>query len=98
MTKIIFVHTGNAYYLELALSQAKISNPNADIILLGDKYNNKYPYINHFLISDYFESAKEFSEVFFNYSPNKREYELFCFQRWFVIKDFLIRNKIIAVR
>lgn len=93
-TTIIFVHKGNAYYLKLALHQARISNPNADIILLGDKNNNKYSYIKHYLISDYFESAKDFGEVFFNYSPNKKEYELFCFQRWFVIKDFLEKNKI----
>ncbi len=93
-TTIIFVHTGNAYYLELALAQAKISNPNADIILLGDKSNNKYSYIKHYLISDYFESARDFGEVYFNYSPNKEEYELFCFQRWFVINDFLIKHKI----
>lgn len=89
---IIFVHKGNPFFLYSVLKQAKRTNPNSDIILLGDKTNSKYKFVKHYLIDDYFSSAEAFSKVYQHHSPNPYDYELFCFQRWFVIKDFVDRN------
>lgn len=88
MQSIIYVHKGDPFYLPLSLKQARESNPNAEIILLGDESNNKYDYVKHYNIKDYFDRAAKFDSVYVNYSPNSRAYELFCFQRWMVIWEF----------
>lgn len=86
---IIFVHKGNPYFLRAVLEQAKRTNPCSEIILLGDETNKSFSFVRHFCINDYFESAEEFSKVYQHHSPNPFGYELFCFQRWFVLNDFV---------
>ncbi|MFL5729200.1 MAG: hypothetical protein ACJ75J_06910 [Cytophagaceae bacterium] len=86
---IIFVHNGNSNYLKYSLHQAKIMNPEAEIILLGDEKNNKYDFVSHFLIRDFYMSASEFEIAYLHLSTNNYQIELFCFQRWFVIREFL---------
>ncbi len=89
---IIFVHRGNPYYLYSVLKQAKKTNPKSDIILLGDETNKSFSFVKHYDISDYFDSATQFAKVYQHHSPNPYGYELFCFQRWFVIKDFIAKQ------
>jgi hypothetical protein len=78
--------------MEYSLRQAKYSNPDAEIILLGDEANNRFDFIKHFDIEDYSGSANEFVEVYEHYSTNPFGYELFCFQRWFILENFM-KNK-----
>lgn len=91
-TPIIFVHKSNTYYLYAALLKARMTNPNCDIILIGDKTNDKYSFVKHYCISDYMTSANNFAKVYIHKSPNPYNFELFCFQRWFVIKDFIEKH------
>lgn len=86
---IIFIHKGNSWYLPYALNQAKKSNPNANIILLGDESNNKYPFIKHFLISDYSKAADSFALIYKHFSTTNYQHELFCIQRWFIWLEFM---------
>jgi len=93
---IIFIHRGNQFYLKPALAQARVSNPLVRIVLLGDNSNSdlgasfckKYK-IDHFLIDNYFQSAKKFEQIYQHQGKNPYQYELFCFQRWFVMLDFV---------
>lgn len=91
-TPIIFIHQGKANYLPYALGQAQFSCPNAQIILLGTKENQsliKSPLLKNPpifpSIADYSVQAREFGQVYFHQSNNSYDYELFCFQRWFVL-------------
>lgn len=89
---IIILHKGNHDYLKVCIKQAKYSNPSSRIILIGDNSNKKCALnegVEHYLISDYFKSALEFAKNYKHYSTNNYNYELFCFQRWFIIKDFI---------
>lgn len=92
MKSVIFVHRGNDYYLQIAISQAHKYNPNLAIILLGDSSNANIKDAKHYLIEDYFTRAAAFDKHYVNHSPNSRAYELFCFQRWFIIDDFLSKH------
>jgi len=94
---IVFVHKGNPCYLKYALNNAKKSNPNSDIILIGDESNkNTIARLGgrHYRIADYFFAAKEFEKIYIYQSTNSYDFELFCFQRWFIIKDFVESNDI----
>ena len=89
---IIFLHRGNSDYLAISLEQAKYTNPNSRIILLGDNLNSSIGTrvgVEHFLIDNYFNGANDFSKIYEHHSTNNYNYELFCFQRWFIISEFV---------
>jgi hypothetical protein len=91
---IIFIHNGNHSYLKYSLRQARSFNPGSPIYLLGDKKNNKFNFLEHHYIKDYFKEAAAFENIYRHMSTNAHDIELFCFQRWFIIKDFVKRNRI----
>lgn len=95
METIIFIHKGDSWYLPYALHQCVKSNPSARVILLGDVANKKYNNIvEHQLIEDYSLEADEFSKLYQHYSTSSYNYELFCFQRWFIWLNFMQKHKI----
>ncbi|GAA4753191.1 hypothetical protein [Flavisolibacter ginsenosidimutans] len=94
---IIYIHKGYCPYLRLSLLQAKKTNPDTRLILLGDGPNKRlaqevgvafYPFEN------YFSAATNFETIYRHNSANGYHYELFCFQRWFVLNEFLAKEKI----
>jgi len=91
---IVFIHTGYSDYMEYSLRQAKQTNPDAEIILLGDEANDRFPFVTHVNIKDYFKSASEFAKIYKHFSTNPYHYELFCIQRWFILKEYMEQNNI----
>jgi hypothetical protein len=92
---IIFIHNGWHDYLRAALLQARHSNPDQNIFLITDQCTNK---INKFAsefninlvpIDKYHCSASLFSLKYHHSGANPYKYELFCFQRWFILNEFL---------
>lgn len=79
-------------YLLYALAQAKKSNPDTNVVLLGDFSNSYYKFIEFYNINKYFDEAREFKNVYKHHSNNDYSYELFCFQRWFILKEFMKVN------
>lgn len=90
---IIFMHYGDSDYLQYSLLQAKRANPNSDIILIGEESSNKYPFIEHASISDS-ASAQEFAKLYKHMSFNSYEYEMFCIQRWFILRDYMATHQL----
>jgi hypothetical protein len=90
---IIFIHTNYKDYLIYSLLQAKYSNPDSPIILLGDSTNDCYSFIEHRKILDYYSTAREFAKIYKHFhSLNSYQNELFCFQRWFMLRDFMTNH------
>lgn len=86
---IIIIHLNDSGYLLYALAQAKKYNPQSDIILLGNDRNNRYKFVAHENVYDYSQEALEFAKVYKHFNTNLLEFERLCFQRWFVLKNFL---------
>jgi len=93
---IIFFHSGNSKYLKYSLKQARTFNPDSPVYLLGDKSNNRYPFITHVLADKYEPAVKAFSKIYKHRSSNGEVYELNCFLRWFYIEAFCRENNIEA--
>jgi hypothetical protein len=91
---IIFVHTGDSWYLKYALRQMRFYNPDAQIYLLGDSTNNHYPFVTHIDYVEYRKDSRQFSDVYVHMNTNSYDYELFCFERWFIIKEFTVSKGI----
>ena len=86
---IVFIHKGYSDYMEYSLRQAKYSNPDSEIVLLGDASNDRFDFITHVNMEDYFSLTAELTEKYHHYSTNPYDYELFCIQRWFVLKEYM---------
>lgn len=92
---ILFVHVGPAPYLLGCLAQARHTNPDSPVVLLGSRSNRFVRTLaRHELVSDYDRSAQEFARVYRHFSTHAVRFELVCFQRWFVIEEFMRRNGI----
>lgn len=87
---IIFIHKGLSWYLEYALKQAKKSNPNARIVLLGDSSNESMSNIvEYHNMRCYFNDVDGFAKIYTHYSTSPYGYELFNFQRWIIWRNFM---------
>lgn len=95
MIPIIFIHNQNSSYLPLSLWQARKSNPETEVILIGDSGNAHFNYlVNHVDKSQYSKRADEFAKKFVNFSTNSHEFELICLQRWFILEEFMRQNNL----
>ena len=63
-----------------------------DVVFLGDDGNTHIP--NHVNMCDYWDGAHQFEQVYHHLSTNNERVELFCFQRWFVLRDWMKANNI----
>ena len=91
---IFIVHKGNSFYLKYCLNQLHFYNKGIDIVLLGDEANNKYPFVKHYNIEEYSGRSIQFKNYYKHRSTNIYSYELFCFERWFVLEEFVAKNNI----
>jgi hypothetical protein len=95
---IIFLHRGDSAYLQCALAQARRSNPDTRIVLLGDDSNGKYSkLVEYHRISDFMAAANAFRDRYIHLSSNAFEFEFRCFERWFVIWEFCKRSDVQAL-
>ncbi len=95
---IIFIHKDihkrDNSYLNFSLHQAHILNENNPIFLITDSFKKKKSFVNYINLHEYDEYANEFGKLYKHLSGNDFTHELFCFQRWFIIKKFIEQNDI----
>ena len=89
---IVFIHQANSDYLKYALAQAHKSNPQSAICLLGDASTERHEFVEHHSMFDYFHGAAGFAEIYKHYSTHPVGFELINFQRWFILREFLVAN------
>lgn len=91
---IVFIHYGECDYLKYSLIQAKMTNPKSEIYLMGDEGNRHHDSSNaQFVPLDEYTRDLDFAQYYRHISPNPVEYELFCIERLFLLKNFMIRNQ-----
>jgi hypothetical protein len=83
---IVLTHRGYSWYLPYTLLRARASNPHARILLITDQ---KSALLSRFAeivpIDEHFKEAAAFASLYQHLSPNPYDFELFCFQRWFIL-------------
>jgi hypothetical protein len=106
---LIFIHYGDAPYLAQTLQTARRTNPEKRIVLLGDAANRRYArnVAEHVCFDDLAggEDLAVFDRVFqviqggrhrFNKLRGTEFWLRFVFRRWFLVANFLEREKIDA--
>jgi hypothetical protein len=99
---IIFCHFGFSDYLKFTLFSAKISNPQKNIILIGDDINKFIANELGIIHIDFNIYEKEYSILQFNrdfkFIAGKRHGRLdwtkFVFKRWFYVNEYVMKNNI----
>ena len=93
---IILIHRGDSFYLAHTIAQARSSNPESRLILLGDSSNSFYLGVEHHRYEDYFAEARKFANLFtYEYFPTYQyPWILFCHQKYFALRDFVRAQKI----
>jgi hypothetical protein len=91
---VVFIHRSNSEHLRYALAQAQASNTNSTIFLIGDRTNDRYDFVEHHHLDDYFGGAADLGKIYKHFSTHGIDFELICFQRWFILRDFLVAQGI----
>jgi len=88
---VIMIHYGDSHYLAHSIAQACHVQGDAPVILLGDSHNHYYEGIQHYPISNYFGEARRLATCFRSQglNPHQYDWQLFCFQRWLCLLEFL---------
>lgn len=87
---IVFFHQGFSPYLPFALHQARVSNPDARIILLGDEGNRMRGLdYEHRTVPPTSARRSEFAKIYRHFHPGNFEDERRCIERWLILADFL---------
>ncbi len=91
---IVFIHRGYSWYVPYSLEAASRRLGKHRLHYIGDTYgkwvSNKWCQHTS-LISTDFLAAADFAKIYRHYSTLGVEYELFCIQRWFVLRDYMRR-------
>lgn len=89
---IVLTHRGYSWYLPYSLCQARASNPRARVLLITDQ---RPPLPRRFAeivsLRDHWREAEDFARIYTHLSPNSYNFELFCFQRWFVLNSVMVQ-------
>jgi hypothetical protein len=97
MIPVVFIHSGNSYYLKDTILQACKNNK---VILLGDdasRTNISHSNLSFFNLNTYDKYALHFVPLYEHLSFSGFQYELFCFLRWFILKAFMEAHKLDTV-
>lgn len=84
-------------FVPLSLSSVVKSNPNTDIYFLNvnENYPITVPGVNDVDVTGFYKkSCGPIRDSYKHLSTNQPEFELFCMERFFVLKDFMISNSI----
>ena len=91
-TRIVFINTGGSFFLPYVLHQAKHLNPSSAIVLIGDAGNYDFVQFEQIenLASDDIDS---FRRNYVHRSTNPPQFELFCWERWFYLRNFMRKEQ-----
>jgi hypothetical protein len=92
MIPVILIHKGYQDYLGCAINQALKNNP---VHLIGDAsppiIHDSFKFSN---LNEYCLECDEFRSHYEHLNTTPVEFEIFCYQRWFILKNFMLRNNL----
>ena len=103
MPPIVFFQQGAPAalsHLNCALLQARWWNPGREIFVIGDAECQAalvVPGVEFVPIDSFRSSAGKLREVYLHLSSNSPKFEIFCLERWFVLRDFLHQRQLGSV-
>lgn len=92
MIPVILIHSGIENYLYYSIGQACKNNR---VYLIGtDNPNIDNANFNFEDIHKYSQYLEEFKQIYVHLNTTPYKYELFCYFRWFILRNFMESNNI----
>jgi len=88
---IVYIHGGYSWYLPIAIKNGR-QFAGDNVYFLGDTFGRvvaSWLGAQTAKLSSHFESSDEFASHYTHHSTLPVDFELFCIQRWFVLRDFM---------
>lgn len=87
-TQLVFLHKGYSWYLPYTIYQAKLISPISEIVFISDGV--KFKGIKNIRMSRLNDkNLVEFNKYYSHMSTNPKSFELFCFERWFLLLNYM---------
>ena len=86
--RVCFVHKGNSSFLQYAVSQARSCGYLP--VIIGDQ-DAKCEFAEFHDIAEFSTDIESFRSIYSHISANPFDYEIFCFERWFIIRNYMRR-------
>lgn len=81
---VVFIQKGPQNYFHFVYQQA--CKNNNQVFVIGDDHTTP---VKHAHIKDLSNDASKFSSIYQHLSTNGYDMELICFNRWFILKEFM---------
>jgi hypothetical protein len=92
MIPVVFTHSGDQEYAQIAVAQAQRDNDR--VVLLGDESNTGWE-VEHHLISDYWsDDVQRVADYYVHMCSNPHGFELWNLQEAFVLREFMRRENL----
>lgn len=94
---VVFIQAGFPTFLKYCVEQAKSCGYR--VIVIADPSVGAEVQCEFYNMYDYFTRATDFASRYRHIGSNSKDYELFCFQRWYILRDLMdtIGGDIIAL-
>ena len=89
---ILFINLGQSKHLPYCAISAKLHNPESPVYIISDQelgVDIPNSVVSRLDLADFQTGAGEFRKVYKHLSVNEKWYESLCFERWFILRDFL---------
>jgi hypothetical protein len=87
MIPVILIHRGYQNYLEYSIKQAAQQNP---VFFIGDTEpiieNGNFGFISP---NELMDDVNDFSNIYVHLNTTPPDYEIFCYTRWFILRNFM---------
>ena len=88
---VVFIHRNNCEYLNDTIKHAEVFNPER-VVLISD-VDQQPDIAKYYNIDQYTEYADKFAQIYQSLSTTTcagiDDYEMFCFQRWFILLKWM---------
>jgi len=94
---VILIHRGYQSYLDFSIRQAARKNP---VFLIGDVKPNIEGWFGNFRFltpEGLGDGVDEFAEMYVHLNTTPLDYELFCYTRWFILRNFMEKHDLSTV-
>jgi len=88
---VVIIHKGNSWYLQETIDCLIRQGYSNKVVLIGDDNNNCFAgIVQHINIKSLeTEDLLQFRDKYIHISTNPLDYERFCFERWFYLKNYV---------
>ena len=94
---IVFIHEKRGWFLPYALQQAVQVEKHAPVVLMGDRKPSKDIHFHSIEAFKKDAAALRFEARYQHMSTHTRQFELFCWLRWFYLLAFMRRENLATV-